>query len=87
MKSRWVPYEFGRAKSHSIVSSQAAGWFERPPPPPPPPPETWGDYLLLAEIWRDEPDVVSWLMRVTNAQPTSPLPAGYCATHSTAILQ
>jgi hypothetical protein len=26
--SRWVPYEFGRAKSHSIVSWQAAGWFE-----------------------------------------------------------
>jgi hypothetical protein len=28
LQSKWIPYELGRAKSRSIVSSQSGGWFE-----------------------------------------------------------
>ena len=42
-RSRWVPYEFGRAKQRLVASWNAASWFEKGIAPDP-----GGDYLSLA---------------------------------------
>ena len=81
LASRWVPYEFGRAKSHSIRSRQAAGWFEAGQSI-----ATCGYYVQLAEMWHDEPGVLKWLATVPGAKPGA-LPAGACGTHKTSTLQ
>jgi hypothetical protein len=44
--SQWIPYEFGRAKSRSVYSTRAAGWFH----PCVRPPESRGEYVLLADV-------------------------------------
>jgi hypothetical protein len=41
--SRWVPYEFGRAKDRHPLATNAASWFENAVCP-----DTNGDYLSLA---------------------------------------
>jgi hypothetical protein len=74
--SRWVPYEFGRAKSHSIVSSQAAGWFEGNPAA-----ESWGDYVLLAVETRTEQNVLNWVQTEFKRPPVSV--AATCSQHGT----
>jgi hypothetical protein len=45
--SKWIPYEFGRAKARRIRSTQAAGWFA-----PGLPPLAYGDYVRLALMVR-----------------------------------
>jgi hypothetical protein len=42
-QSRWVPYEFGRAKERRLLANSAASWFENGVAP-----GTNGDYLFLA---------------------------------------
>ena len=46
VKSKWVPYELGRAKARWIVSTQACGWFE----PSLQPSTTGQEYVYLAYI-------------------------------------
>src|SRR5205823_13123760 len=41
-RSRWVPYEFGRAKERHPLATNAASWFESPLTP-----AANGDYLWL----------------------------------------
>ncbi|MEW8294676.1 MAG: hypothetical protein AB2715_08425 [Candidatus Thiodiazotropha sp.] len=55
--SRWVPYEFGRAKSRQIHSSQAASWFAPGAYP------TTAEYLLLGECLHSNKTVELWLDR------------------------
>jgi hypothetical protein len=50
--SRWVPYEFGRAKQRVLVSRNAASWFEKGIAPDPN-----GDYLSLAVCAATECDL------------------------------
>jgi hypothetical protein len=45
-KSKWVPYEFGRAKARSIASTQACSWFE----PSLQPSSAGQEYVFLAYI-------------------------------------
>jgi hypothetical protein len=47
LASKWVPYEFGRAKARRIYSTQAAGWFA-----PGLSPTSCGEYVQLASIVR-----------------------------------
>ena len=54
--SRWVPYEFGRAKQHILHSSQAASWFDSGRSP-----VNLNDYLLLGICATSEAAVVRWL--------------------------
>jgi len=79
LASRWVPYEFGRAKSHGIVSAKAAGWFEAGQSP-----ATCGDYVQLAVMTHDESGVMNWLQTVPGAAPAW-VPAT-CHQHSTSTL-
>ena len=55
-RSRWIPYELGRAKQRSVVSQQTAGWFE-----PGLTPASCGEYTYLAVETRSRADVVNWL--------------------------
>jgi hypothetical protein len=59
-RSRWVPYEFGRAKQRVPVSRRSASWFRTGVTPDPN-----GDYLSLAFCARTERDLKAWL----GAQP------------------
>jgi hypothetical protein len=58
LKSRWLPYELGRAKARSIMSTQAAGWFESGQDE-----VTCGDYVQLAVMTRNESEISDWLVR------------------------
>jgi hypothetical protein len=72
--SRWVPYEFGRVKQRSLLSTQAASWFEggafadRP------------EYLLLGTCLLSEAAVERWLtaerQRVPGASVSGTWPRG-----------
>ena len=53
--SRWVPYEFGRAKARLPFSGNAASWFEKGIVPDPD-----GDYLSLAFCAPTELDLQNW---------------------------
>jgi hypothetical protein len=65
--------------THS-VSLQAAGWFE-----PGQTPQTCGDYVQLAVMTHDEPQVVDWIQKqIPGAKPV-PVPA-HCKTHNTKTL-
>jgi hypothetical protein len=55
--SQWIPYELARAKTRSIISRQAAGWFH----PQVHPPESRGEYVLLADLCGSDTDVEQWL--------------------------
>ncbi|WP_213958381.1 toll/interleukin-1 receptor domain-containing protein [Variovorax sp. dw_954] len=55
--SRWVPYEFGRAKQHILHSSQAASWFDVGMDPV----VNGNDYLLLGICAKSEAAVINWL--------------------------
>ncbi len=54
--SRWVPYEFGRAKRRWLVSSQVASWFDQGIYA-----ASTADYLKLGVCAQGEADVVRWL--------------------------
>jgi hypothetical protein len=53
--SRWVPNEFGRAKSRYLHSMQAASWFESGSLP------STAEYLLLGRCLHSMTDVENWL--------------------------
>jgi len=54
-QSRWVPYEFGRAKERRLQSSKAASWFDNGVAP------TTAEYLLLGQCLVSTGEVKSWL--------------------------
>jgi hypothetical protein len=56
--SKWIPYEFGRAKDRILHSVQAAGWFDRHTPP-----SSCGEYVHLAEQAKTSADIRAWLSR------------------------
>lgn len=65
--SRWVPYEFGRAKHRHVVSTQAASWFETGVTP-----DAGGDYLSLAVCALSKHDLLAWLDRQPGARRGRP---------------
>lgn len=78
LASRWVPYEFGRAKARGLKSLQAAGWFASSQLP-----ATHGDYVQLAVLTHDEPQIGHWLLSVPGATRPSPPIAADCKFHNT----
>jgi hypothetical protein len=79
--SRWVPYEFARAKARGLTSLQAAGWFESGQSP-----ATCGDYVQLAVMTHDEAQISSWLRRVPGSvSPKARVPA-FCKPHQARAL-
>jgi hypothetical protein len=54
--SRWVPYEFGRAKRRWLVSTQVASWFDNGIYA-----TSTADYLKLGVCAQSEQEVVRWL--------------------------
>jgi hypothetical protein len=64
LKSRWVPYELGRAKMRGIVSTQAAGWFETGQDE-----TTCGDYVQLAVMTLTEKDIEDRLQKFAGGRP------------------
>jgi hypothetical protein len=54
--SRWIPYEFGRAKQRWIVSTQVASWFDKNIYV-----NSTADYLKLGRCAQSEKDVTVWL--------------------------
>jgi hypothetical protein len=80
VSSRWVPYELARAKARGLTSLQAAGWFE-----PGQTPQTCGDYVQLAVMTHDEPQVVDWIRKqIPGAKPVTV--RAHCKTHNTNTL-
>jgi hypothetical protein len=74
LQSKWVPYELGRAKSRSIVSSQSGGWFKAGLAP-----GQFGSYVELCRVARGgESDVTAWLAQWSSK-------AGSLAWHGGAI--
>lgn len=55
--SRWIPYEFGRAKRRWLVSTQVASWFDNGIYQ-----ASKADYLKLGICARTEKEVDSWLV-------------------------
>jgi len=55
-QSRWIPYEFGRAKRRWLVSTQVASWFDNGIYA-----VSKADYLKLGVCARSERDVELWL--------------------------
>jgi hypothetical protein len=64
-RSRWVPYEFGRAKQRLPVSGRAASWFESGTGPDPN-----GDYLSLAFCAATESQLEGWFVAQRGSAPS-----------------
>jgi hypothetical protein len=58
LTSKWIPYEFGRAKARAVISNQAAGWFHSAIHP-----MSFGEYVLLADMLGTDSSVEGWLLR------------------------
>jgi hypothetical protein len=65
--SRWVPYEFGRAKERRSLATNAASWFENGVAP-----TANGDYLWLAFCAPNSADLKIWLDKVGHTRPPRP---------------
>lgn len=63
--SKWIPYELARAKGRQVISHQAAGWFDRSIQDP----RSQGEYVVLANILRTQPDVDHWLGPPQGVRP------------------
>jgi hypothetical protein len=59
--SRWVPYEFGRAKDRRMLSTRTASWFQNGVTLDPA-----GDYLAFAECAYDKLALRRWLRWVAT---------------------
>jgi hypothetical protein len=64
--SKWIPYEFGRAKYRELYSVYSASWLQ-----PGMKPSHCGEYMILATITGNETDITSWLDSTRDA-PCSP---------------
>ena len=80
-KSKWIPYELGRAKARRIASPQAAIWLASGQAV-----SNCGDYVLLTVVTQDEPGVAQWLAAAAGGGPhVAPLGVT-CGTHKTRAL-
>jgi hypothetical protein len=79
--SRWVPYELGRAKERQITSVKAAGWFASGQDA-----STCGDYVQLAVMTRNEPQVAQWLVSAGGVPNNVPVGKD-CRKHKTKVLK
>ena len=66
-RSRWVPYEFGRAKQRLLVPWNAASWFEKGIAPDPN-----GDYLSLAFCAPTTTELERWFISQPGARRVAP---------------
>lgn len=66
-QSRWIPYEFGRAKQRLPASWNAASWFAKGIAPDPK-----GDYLSLAYCAATEQELESWFANQAGAHMQRP---------------
>jgi hypothetical protein len=62
-RSRWVPYEFGRAKERRLLASNATSWFENGVTP-----GINGDFLFLAFCATTSTALEAWL-KAAGATP------------------
>jgi hypothetical protein len=65
--SRWVPYEFGRAKERRSLATNAASWFETGVTP-----AANGDYLWLAYCASTSAALKTWLDATGRTPPPRP---------------
>jgi hypothetical protein len=65
--SRWIPYEFGRAKEYRSLATNAASWFEHGVTP-----TSNGDYLGLASCAFASADLRAWLNNAGRTPPPKP---------------
>jgi|SRR6185312_6460036 len=68
-RSRWIPYEFGRAKSRQLSSFQCASYVDAAVAAP--------EYTLLGMTLASEPDICGWLGAVVAPSPCSSLPSPF----------
>jgi hypothetical protein len=66
--SKWIPYEFGRAKHRRVHTIYAASWIH-----PGITDRDCGEYVYLAEITTLEHEITAWLKKA---------PSGHCSTPS-----
>lgn len=67
--SKWIPYEFGRAKAHGITTSQACSWFD-----PTASSIDAGEYTFLAARTHSEHELDAWLAREAGGPRGCSLP-------------
>jgi TIR domain len=79
-KSKWIPYELGRAKARRLASPQAAIWLEGGQVV-----SNCGDYVLLTVVTEDEAGVARWLAAAAGGPHAAPV-GMRCATHGTEAL-
>jgi hypothetical protein len=65
--SRWVPYEFGRAKERRLLARNTVSWFEKGVTP-----ATNGDYLGLASCAFFSADLRTWMNKAGRIPPPNP---------------
>ena len=65
--SRWIPYEFGRAKERRSLATNAASWFQRGLTP-----TGTSDYLWLGFCARTSRALSSWLNTAGTTPPPRP---------------
>jgi hypothetical protein len=68
--SRWVPYEFGRAKDRRMISDRTASWFQTGVGLDPN-----GDYLAFAECCDTDSALYDWLKHAAARAKPSRVPA------------
>jgi hypothetical protein len=61
--SKWIPYEFGRAKHKSVHSIFSASWIS-----PGMSTMDCGEYIYLASITKTEDDIDSWLTHTSSGR-------------------
>jgi len=83
LSSKWVPYELARAKPRRLRTWEAAGWFEAGQSI-----TQFGEYVLLASQFHDEPAVEGWLTAIHGSSPVPPLLSIHpgCGQHATSTL-
>lgn len=79
LASRWVPYE---AKARNITSLQAAGWFQKGQTV-----ASCGDYVQLAVMTHDEPQVADWLQQTAGGGSYQGPVSKNCGKHGTTVLK
>jgi hypothetical protein len=65
-RSKWIPYEFGRAKVRRVFSVCSATWLG---PALHQTSRVFAEYLILAPVTRYENEILSWLRNTRNAAP------------------
>jgi len=62
--SKWIPYEFGRAKRRQLYSVYSASWLG-----PATNSRVFAEYLILGTVTGRENEILGWLKSTRNAAP------------------